>query len=76
MGTITIKVPKDIEAEYELDSMEQVEKLIQNLNGLRVASLPLKSDSLMGLFAEEAELMDQLIESAMKSREQDPLRIS
>jgi hypothetical protein len=32
------------------------------------------SDKLLGLFSDEPELIDEITESAMKSRENDPLR--
>ncbi len=35
-----------------------------------------ESDPLLGLFAEEPELVDQLLESAMQAREKHPLRQS
>ncbi len=35
-----------------------------------------KSDQLLGLFADEIELIDQITESAMQARERDPLRVA
>jgi len=76
MGTITIKVPKDINLEYKIDSVEATENLLENLNEMKMKSESVKLDKLLGLFADEAELIDNVIESAMKSRENDPLRVS
>ena len=76
MGTITIKVPKDIKVEYELESVEETENLIQRLKEIRIKPLAAKPDHLMGLFSDDVELMDHITESAMKAREKDPLRIS
>jgi hypothetical protein len=76
MGTITIKVPKDINLEYKVDSVEATENLLENLNEMKMKSESVKLDKLLGLFADEAELIDNVIESAMKSRENDPLRVS
>ena len=33
-----------------------------------------KKDSIIGMFADETDLIDQLLESAMESRESQPLR--
>jgi len=35
---------------------------------------PDEDDRLLGLFSDEPELIDEITESAMKSREKDPLR--
>ena len=76
MGTITIKVPKNINLEYKVDSVEATENLLEKLNEMKMKSESVKLDKLLGLFADEAELIDNVIESAMKSRENDPLRVS
>jgi len=76
MGIITIKVPKDIKVEYELDSMEETENLIKRLQEIPIKPRTTKPDHLMGLFSDDVELMDQITESAMKAREKDPLRVS
>jgi hypothetical protein len=76
MGTITIKVPKDIDIEYKFDSVEATESLLEKLNEIKMKSESVKLDKLLGLFANEVELIDNVIESAMKARENDPLRVS
>jgi len=76
MGTITIKVPKNINLEYKVDSVEATENLLENLNEMKMKSESVKLDKLLGLFADEAELIDNVIETAMKSRENDSLRVS
>jgi len=76
MGTITIKVPKDINVEYELDSVEGTENLLDKLNEMKMKSDSVELDKLLGLFADESELLDHVTESAMKARESDPLRVS
>jgi hypothetical protein len=35
-----------------------------------------QSDQLLGLFAEEAELVDEITEAAMQARERDALRVA
>jgi hypothetical protein len=35
---------------------------------------PAEKDKLAGMFADDAELMDQVVEWAMQARERDPLR--
>jgi hypothetical protein len=76
MGIITIKVPKDINIEYKVDSVEDTENLLEKLNEMKMKSEPDELDKLLGLFTDEAELLDQITESTMKSRENDPLRVS
>ena len=76
MGIITIKVPKDINIEYKVESVEATENLLEKLNGMKMKSESVESDKLLGLFADEAELLDHVTESAMKARENDPLRVS
>ena len=76
MGTITIKVPKDINIEYKVESVEATENLLEKLNGMKMKSESVELDKLLGLFADIAELLDHVTESAMKARENDPLRVS
>ena len=76
MGTITIKVPKDINVEYKVDSVEATENLLEKLNEMKMKSESVELDKLLGLFADEAVLLDRVTESAMKVRENDPLRVS
>ena len=76
MGTITIKVPKDINIEYKVESVEATENLLEKLNEMKMKSESVELDKLLGLFADEAVLLDHVTESAMKVRENDPLRVS
>ena len=76
MGTITIKVPKDINIEYKVESVEATENLLEKLNEMKMKSESVELDKLLGLFADEDELLDHITESAMKARENDPLRVS
>jgi hypothetical protein len=52
---------------YTLESF--IIKIIEQL-----AILETKSDPLLGMFADEPEVMDQIIASVMRSREMHPLR--
>jgi hypothetical protein len=76
MGTITIKVPQDIHVEYQIDRSDITENIIEKLKEIKLEPSTIKPDRLLGLFAEEAELLDQITESAMKGRENDSLRLS
>jgi len=76
MGTITIKVPQDIHAEYELVSLENIGKFLRKMEKITTETLKAKPDRISGLFADEAELIDQITESAMMSRETEPFRAS
>jgi hypothetical protein len=76
MGTITIKVPIDINIEYKVDSVEATENLLEKLNEMKMKSESVELDKLLGLFADEAELLDHVTESSMEARENNPLRVS
>jgi len=43
---------------------------------MKMKSESVELDKLLGLFADEAELLDHVAESALKARENDPLRVS
>ena len=76
MGTITIKVPKNIRVKYEVDSLENTEMLLEKIAEIMRQPELTESDRLLGLFANEAEFLDQITESAMQARTRDSLRVS
>jgi hypothetical protein len=76
MGTITIKVPQDIHVEYQIDRFDLTEDIIEKLKEIKLEPSTTAPDRLLGLFAEEAELLDQITESAMQGRENNSLRVS
>ena len=75
MGTITIKVPQDIHVEYQIDRSDLTDNIIEQLKEIKLKPTTTKPDRLLGLFAEDAELLDQITESAMQGRENDSLRV-
>lgn len=74
MGTITIKIPQDIHLEYNVDNMQASKNI---LDRLRVLLKPISKEpnKILGLFADETELLDQITESALLAREHDSLRV-
>jgi hypothetical protein len=75
MGTITLTVPKDIHLEYQIDNLKFTEQLLNFLQKFESTQPPIsKNDPLLGLFANDADLIDQITESAMQARETTPLR--
>ena len=75
MGTITLTVPKDIHLEYQIDNLKFMEQLLNLLQKFEPTKPPIqKNDPLLGLFTNDAELIDQITESAMQARETTPLR--
>jgi len=74
MGTITLKVPQDIHLEYQIDSSKMMEQLLEWLKPLQKTKQYVENDKLLGLFADDADLIDQITESAMQARENHPLR--
>lgn len=78
MGDITIHVPQRIHIEYTLEYDNLTRHLLDILNTLILRSLPPRqatSDELLGLFADQPELLDQVTEQAMHARETDALRV-
>lgn len=77
MGNITINIPQNIQVEYTLDNGLITEHLLETLNTmmLRLEHSKSETDDLLGLFADQAEVLDYITELAMQSRETDPLRM-
>jgi len=55
MGTITIKVPQNIHIEYRVSNMELTESIIEKLKNMRLTPSEKKANSILGLFANDAE---------------------
>ena len=77
MGNITIHVPQRIHIEYTLDNGNITQRLLDMLNALMLRSepRPQEHDNLLGLFADQSELLDQITENALHARETDALRV-
>jgi hypothetical protein len=80
MGDIMIHVPQHIQVEYTLDSAQLTQRVLDLLNTVilrhTTSSQSAGTDHLLGLFAEEADVLDQVVESAMQARETVALRVS
>jgi hypothetical protein len=75
MGTIMLKVPEDIHLEYQFDSLKMMAPLLEWLKNSKQTKQQIENkDKLLGLFADDAELIDQITESAMQARENHPLK--
>jgi hypothetical protein len=77
MGDIMIHVPQNIHIEYTIENELFTKNLLELLNTLMLKYKPKKgeSDGLLGVFAEKAELLDEITESIMQTRETSSLRI-
>ena len=77
MGSITITVPQNIQVNYTVENVSLTRSLLDLLNAIMLRSSPehREDDSLLGLFADKSDLIDQVTELAMRSRETDPLRV-
>ena len=77
MGDILIHVPQHIHIEYTLGNELFTKQLLEILNTVMLRKEPEsgEQDSLLGLFAHEAELLDQVTESIMQTRETGSLRV-
>ncbi len=76
MGTLTIQVPRDIHYEYHVDNPVFIENLLDSLKIHKRKPDPAGEDKLLGLFSDQADLLDEITESAMRARENDPLRVT
>lgn len=78
MGDITIHVPQRIHIEYTLEYDNLTRHLLDILNTLILRSLPTRKDAsngFLGLFADQPDLLDQVMEQAMQARETNALRV-
>ena len=79
MGNIMIHVPQHIQVEYTLDNAQLTQHVLDLLNTVILrheASAQLAdTDHLLGLFTEQADVLDQVVESAMQARETATLRL-
>lgn len=79
MGDITIHVPQRIHIEYTLEYDNLTRHLLDILNTLILRHFPTRQEhtrnEVMGLFADQPDLLDQVTEQAMQARETDALRV-
>lgn len=74
MGQIMIHVPQDIQVEYTVANNLLTKQVLDLLNLVMLRSQNELPDNVTGLFADQAELLDQIVESAMQQRETASLR--
>ena len=77
MGNITIHIPQQIHIEYTIDNRLMAKELLDLLNTtiLRTELESGKPNRLLGLFSDQADLLDETIERAMQARETAKLRV-
>lgn len=74
-----ISLPKELE-QYVDDQVKaghfstKDQVVMEALEHFKLTHMPAR-DPLLGLFADEPELMDEVVESAMRDRETRPLRV-
>ncbi len=67
MGTIMLKVPQDIHLAYQIDSSKLMEQLLEWLKPLKKQEQEFEKNTLLGLFGDEAEFIDQMTELYRKN---------
>jgi hypothetical protein len=79
MGDIMIHVPQRIHIEYTLEYDNLTRHLLDILNTLILQRVPTRQadpgNELLGLFADQPDLLDHVTEQAMQARETDALRV-
>ncbi len=79
MGDIMIHVPQHIQIEYTVDSAQLTQRVLDLLNRVILrndaSAQSGDTDHLLGLFADQADMVDQVVESAMQTRETATLRV-
>jgi len=77
MGDIRIHVPQQIHIEYTIRNGLLTKHLLDLLNTLMLQGKQGtgEHDDLLGLFTDQAELLDQITESIMQTRETSSLRV-
>ncbi len=80
MGDIMIHIPQQIHVEYTLENARLTKRVLALLNAVIVrddvsVQQEADSDHLLGLFADQADLLNQVVESAMQTRESATLRV-
>jgi len=78
MTTIELQLDKQtLERAQRVATLRRstLEALIKEIIDL-LAGAEGTGDPIVGMFAQEPELMDQVLDSAMRARETDPLRLS
>jgi len=84
---MTIHLPKELESSIEAvvnsgqfasvdDAMAEAARLLLRDLKRRPQSSGADTDPLLGSMSDHAELMDQIVEEAMRHREQQPWRLS
>jgi hypothetical protein len=65
-----LKVPQDIHLAYQIDSSKLMEQLLEWLKPLKKQEL--KKNTVLGLFGEDAEFIDQMTEIYRKNNSHQP----
>jgi len=77
MGDIRINIPQQIHVEYTIRNGFLTKNLLDLINTLMLQSKTVSDDQddLLGLYSHQPELLDQITESIMESRETSSLRV-
>lgn len=77
MGNITIHIPQPIHIAYTIHNRLMTKELLDLLNTMILRNEPEngKPNCLLGLFTDQADLLDQMTERVMQARETAQLRV-
>ena len=78
MGNFTIHVPQQIQIEYNVHNRIMTKRLLDLLNTLILRIEPefRQRDRLLGLFEDQADELDHVLELTMQARETAELRVA
>ena len=74
MGKVLLTVPQRINFEYQITSIDVAKEILALIES--ITQRKATKNRLLGLFEDKPEIMDEITETAMQSRENQILRVT